>query len=142
MWALSSPDSSWSKLPPPGGAVVAGARSGGVASSADLGLGFFAGGFVSNLTDSQFQNWTNDEIYGLNTLLTYDMEQNSFTNTTTPFNPFMLNSMVYVPVGPKGILLSLGGTFVYKAVYNQSTDERPAVSSPPSLNLFSHGRLS
>lgn len=133
LWALEPANQTWSKLPPPAGAAVAGARSGGAAFSADLGLGFFAGGSFNNLTDSQFANWTKREIFVLNTLLTYDMEQNSFTNTTTPFDPFMLNSLVYVPVGPKGILVSLGGTYVWKAVYNQTTDVRPFVSqaTPP-----------
>lgn len=121
----------WSKLPPPIGDTVASARSGGSAFSADLGLGFYAGGMFNNLTDSQFSNWTNREIYVLNTLLTYNMEANSFTNTTTPFDPFVLNSLVYVPVGPKGILISLSGTFVSDPVYNQTINPRPAVSRAP-----------
>lgn len=132
LWALEPVNRTWSKLPPPAGDAVAGARSGGSAFSVDLGLGFYAGGMFDNLTDSRFANWTNSEIYVLNTLLTYDMEENSFTNTTTPFDPFVLNSLVYVPVGPKGILLSLSGTSVDHAVYNQTIDPRPAVSRVPS----------
>lgn len=131
LWALEPANRTWSKLAPPAGDVVASARSGGSAFSPELGLGFYAGGILENVTDSRFANWTNREIFVLDTLLTYDMEGNSFTNATTPFDPFMLNSLVYVPVGPEGILLSLTGRSVAHAMYNQTIDPRPVVSNVP-----------
>lgn len=85
------------------------------------------------MTDSKFGNWTNKFEPVLNTLLTYDMEQNSFTNTTIPFDPFTLSSLVYVPVGQKGILLSLGGISVSDGAFNGSTNTTRNVRFTPSL---------
>lgn len=77
----------------------------------------------------------------LNTLLTYDMEQNSFTNTTIPFDPFTLSSLVYVPVGHKGILISLGGMSVSDGSFNGSTNTTRNVRFTPSQHLFPYGQL-
>lgn len=121
IWELDTKARTWSKVAQPGGDPVAGAGFGGAASAPDLGLGFYAGGLLTNNTDSQFESWTNGETQVLNTMLTYNMENNSFTNTTTPFDPFSLSSLVYVPVGRKGILLSLGGRSVSDGVYNATT---------------------
>lgn len=64
---------------------------------------------MDNQTDSKFANWTGGQALLLDTMLTYDMGANSFTNTSTTVNPFFLDTLVFVPVGPEGILLSLGG---------------------------------
>lgn len=107
---------------------MGGARSGGSAYSSEFG--FFAGGILSNQTDSKFANWTADEAGILNSLLTYDMEKNTFTNKTTPFNPFALSNLVYVPVGEQGILLSLGGTSIPEGIFNWSITDLKNVPPP------------
>lgn len=131
VWELDTKAFTWSKLAQPGGDPVVGARAGGVAFAPDLGLGFYAGGVLTNETDSQFSNWTNGETQVLNTMLTYDMENNSFTNATTPFDPFSLSSLVYVPVGRKGILLSLGGRSVSEGAFNTTTGSTTNVRPLP-----------
>lgn len=110
---------------------MSGARSGGSAYSSEFG--FFAGGQLSNQTDSKFANWTADEAEVLNTLLTYNMENNTFTNKTTPLDPFTLSNLVYVPVGEQGILLSLGGASIPKGVFNWSATDLKNVPPPPHL---------
>lgn len=106
---------------------MTGARNGGTAYAAEFG--FFAGGHSSNQTDSKFANWTGGESLILNTMLTYDMENNSFTNKTTPFDPFTLSKLVFVPVGEKGILLSLGGASIPKGKFNWTGNDLKNVRS-------------
>lgn len=128
IWALETVNFTWNKLPPPGGDPVSGVRSGGGAYSSELG--FLAGGHLNNRTDSKFANWTGGESEILNTLLTYDMANNTFVNKTTPFDPFTLSNLVHVPVGEKGILLSLGGISIKKGMFNWTFNDIKNVPLP------------
>lgn len=131
LYKLDTRALTWTKLPQPGGDIVAGARNGGAEFVPGADKGYFVGGMASNYTDSKFSNWTHGEILTLDTLLTYDMQNNTWQNTTMPFDPFFSSTLIYAPVGEKGILVSLGGSKTPKGKFNWTSDDMESVRSPP-----------
>lgn len=111
VWTLNTKTLDWSKMPPSGGDKVVGYRNGGMAHIPEKGLGFFYGGKAGNTTDSEFVNWTNIDAnqWQSDRLLTFDMEKNVWTNSSTGLLPVMIPSLLYVPIGKDGILVSVGG---------------------------------
>lgn len=98
-------------MPPPGGDRVVGYRNGGITHIPEKGLGFFYGGKAGNTTDSEFASWTdtNANQWQSDRLLTFDMEKNVWTNSSTGLLPIMTPNLIHVPIGEDGILVSLGG---------------------------------
>ncbi|KAH0845880.1 hypothetical protein FOPE_12243 [Fonsecaea pedrosoi] len=82
----------------------------GVASS-EIGMGFYYGGYLNNLTTPL---WTGPPLATSN-LIIYDMDQNSLTNNTGYDNIGRAEGiMVYIPASMSGLLVYFGGvTFPY-----------------------------
>ncbi|KIW27898.1 uncharacterized protein PV07_07596 [Cladophialophora immunda] len=82
----------------------------GVASS-EIGMGFYYGGYLNNLTNPL---WTGPPMATSN-LIIYDMDQNSLTNNTGYDNIGRAEGiMVYIPASMSGLLVYFGGvTFPY-----------------------------
>lgn len=109
IWKLDTTTYNWTKLPAAAGDTVFGTRNAGVAYVPELGLGFAAGGHESNQTDVAFGSWQDGHAQLLNSMVTYSMGNNTWKNQTTPMDPFTLSSLVHVPIGSQGLLVSLGG---------------------------------
>ncbi|RPB07139.1 hypothetical protein P167DRAFT_609657 [Morchella conica CCBAS932] len=110
VWKLDKKIANWTQQPAPtGGDEVSGTRNAAAAYLPELGLGFAAGGHVSNGTDKKFASWTDGHALMLDSMVTYNMGNNSWTNHTTGMTPFTLSALVHVPIGEKGILISMGG---------------------------------
>ncbi|OAL30465.1 hypothetical protein AYO22_01663 [Fonsecaea multimorphosa] len=77
----------------------------GVASS-DIGMGFYYGGYLNNLTNPL---WTGPPMATSN-LIIYDMDQNTLTNVTGYDNVGRAEGiMVYIPASMSGLLVYFGG---------------------------------
>jgi hypothetical protein len=128
VWKLDKKIANWTQQPTPGGAEVSGTRNAAAAYLPELGLGFAAGGHISNGTDKKFASWSDGHSLMLDSMVTYNMANNSWTNQTTGMTPFTLSSLVHVPIGEKGILISMGGIDNPGGYYNPTTTEIQAVS--------------
>lgn len=120
-------------MPPPGGNKTLGYRSGGIAHIPEKGLGFFYGGAAGNTTDSEFANWTNldPNQWQSDRLLTFDMEKNVWTNSSTDLLPVVSPSLLYLPIGSDGMLVTLGGVTAYDWAFGPTTPSQ--VVSPRKI---------
>lgn len=132
VWSLNTKTLDWSKMPPPGGDKVVGYRNGGMAHIPEKGLGFFYGGRAGNTTDSEFANWTDIDAnqWQSDCLLTFDMEKNVWTNSSSGLLPVIIPSLLYVPIGKDGILVSVGGITAFSWSFGWDT---PVVGVSPRM---------
>ncbi|RPA89975.1 hypothetical protein L873DRAFT_514649 [Choiromyces venosus 120613-1] len=109
IWELDTKTRNWTKTAQPSGESFLGARNGGYASVPDEDVGFFVGGWSSNMTDGRLKDWTHGEQLAHQSMLQWDIKGNKMFNTSTSFQAVTLSNAVHVPVGKYGLLLSLGG---------------------------------
>jgi len=109
IWELNTKTRNWTKTAQPSGQQFLGARNGGVTSIPTEDTAFFLGGWSNNMTDGRLKNWTHGERLAHQSMLAWDIKGNEMLNISTSFQAVTLSSLVHVPVGKYGILVSLGG---------------------------------
>jgi len=109
IWELNTTTRNWTKAVQPSGEQFLGSRNGGVTSIPTEDKAFFLGGWSSNMTDGSLKDWTHEERLAHRSMLAWDIKGNEMSNISTSFQAVTLSSLVHVPVGKHGILVSLGG---------------------------------
>jgi hypothetical protein len=92
----------------------------------DIGQGYILGGWLS---DYSVPGW-NGAPFATNSLLSYDMDRQAWTNNTGPADnlPRAEGVMVYVPASDSGMLVQFGGV----TISNGTTEASPM----ENINLF------
>jgi hypothetical protein len=104
----------------------------GVASS-ELGMGFYYGGYLNNLTNPL---WTAPQMATSN-LIIYNMDQNAFTNNSAYDNIGRAEGvMVYIPASASGLLIYFGGV-----AFPYGNDTEVPVRSSPVGVVQIHSRV-
>lgn len=103
----------WAKEAPRGGAVVAlssNVRSTDAAWAQSRDVGYFVGGYANYQTDTSV---TGDTYLALPGVVAFNMTSGELTNSSTaglgPFGTLVGGVAEFVPFGPSGLLLFLGG---------------------------------
>ena len=109
IWELNTKTRNWTKTAQPSGQQFLGAKNGGATSIPSEDSAFFIGGWSNNMTDGRLKDWTHWESLAHQSMLAWDIKGNEMLNISTSFKAVILSSLVHVPVGEKGILVSLGG---------------------------------
>ncbi|PWW76201.1 hypothetical protein C7212DRAFT_343872 [Tuber magnatum] len=136
IWELNTKTRNWTKTAQPSGEEFLGARNGGVTSIPEEDTAYFLGGWSGNTTDARLKDWTHGETIAHQSMLVWNMKGNKMSNQTTSFQAVTLSNLVHVPVGNRGLLLSLGGNQFIKSRFNTS-DTNECDNS--SFNIFMHG---
>ncbi|KAL6405860.1 hypothetical protein AUP68_11000 [Ilyonectria robusta] len=91
----------------PGSPDIGSLSYGAGLSISSRGEGYYYGGWINNATDA---SWGSGPGILTSYLLQYDMDSNSWTNTTTPDKVGRVEGvMVYIPAGNNGMLIYFGG---------------------------------
>ncbi|RPA75607.1 hypothetical protein BJ508DRAFT_214325, partial [Ascobolus immersus RN42] len=107
VWSFDTWNSTWTKLASPGARILRPASA--MSTSVEWqGKAYMLGGFVGSRTT---RGWTgNDWI--LKDMLIYNMVENTWRNDSGPrTNPRFEGTLVYVPAGDSGLLVSFGGMY-------------------------------
>ncbi|TVY65699.1 Kelch repeat-containing protein, partial [Lachnellula suecica] len=99
----------WDSYGTPSQGIQSPAWGAGVGIS-DVGEGYLLGGWLSNTSVS---GWTGAP-FATNSMLKYDMDQQTWTNMTGPLDnqPRVEGVMVYIPASDSGMLVTFGGMTV------------------------------
>jgi hypothetical protein len=129
-WESLSPDSTSNNI------QRAAWGSGAVAQ--DRGLGFYYGGWISNLTNPV---WGQAPPVALTNMLIYDMVKNTWKNVTGYDTVGRAEGVLtYIPAGDGGLLVYFGGIQSYSGANGNSTAQPLDVSSSyPSHTLTTRG---
>jgi len=137
IWELDTKTRNWTKTAQPSGEQFLGARNGGVTSITTDGTAFFLGGWSSNMTDGRLKNWTHNELLAHQSMLAWDINNNTMYNFSTSFQAVTLSSLVHVPFAKFGILVSLGGNqFTGSTFGNTSENLGLKQVRPPSYIML------
>lgn len=87
------------------------AANGGYFDVPEINTGFWMGGFISNNTDVEYEDWPwPNEFMVLDSLLTFDTKENTWKNSTTGFDPRSAGELVHISSDEgSGYLVSIGG---------------------------------
>jgi len=116
IWRFSADGSGgglWNKETPRGSTVVElskAVRAGQSAWTQSRNVGYFLGGYANAQSDTSV---TGDTYLALPGLLSYDMTSGELTNSSSvglgPYGNLVSGAAEFVPFGPSGVLLFLGG---------------------------------
>lgn len=108
LWSFDTLNLVWESFGQPTQTIINGVSYGAGVSVSERGEGYYYGGWMSS---NSISGWGSRPAVATSTLIRYDMDSNSWTNSTGPADEMgrAEGSMVFLPISDGGMLVYLGG---------------------------------